>query len=237
MGTNVKRSAQRWPGSVVARVSAEVQKSSLCTEALRRVEAGASQRSVAQALGVMPNTVSAWVRRADELARAQAVHGASDVPLTEEEIAAMRAKIARAAADDGDYRTALDAMRDEAKRQRLEADLQRSETVTLVAELASVPRERRRAELRERAARLGITVPEPSTDGPVGERLCAHTPGQRSPGEREASQTPRVPSQEPTQNHTSSPRHAKISAEPVPQAPATSDSREGGPADAGEDGA
>lgn len=71
----------------------------------------------------------------------------------------MRADIARVAAAEGDTRTALEAMRDEARRQRLEAELVEQHTVSIVAELASVPREERRRELAERAARLGLTLP------------------------------------------------------------------------------
>jgi hypothetical protein len=91
-------------------------------------------------------------------------------PLTEAEIASMRADIARQALAEGDTRTALEAMRDEGRRQRLDAEVIEQRTLSVVADLSAVPREERRAELARRAARLGLTTVLPKTAAlPSGE--------------------------------------------------------------------
>lgn len=165
----------RWPDVVIERVSAEVREKAKCAEALRRVAAGATQAEAARQLSLHPTTVGAWVKRAEELKEVPEQLKSAAKPLTEAEIAAMRAEIARQALSDGDARTALEAMRDEGRRQRLEAELVESRQLSVLADLSSVPRQERRRELAERAARLGLALPPmpdtvPSTGSGGGGR-------------------------------------------------------------------
>ena len=163
---------RRWPDSVIARVSTEATHADKCVQALRLLQRGSSQAAVAREVEVAENTVRRWMRRADELTQAKA--SLNDALLTEDEIARLRARIARESATAGDYKTALEAMRDEGRRQRIEADQIQQTTVSLVADLARLPSAERRRELAERAARLGLTplhgqLPEsPGLPGPEG---------------------------------------------------------------------
>lgn len=147
-----------WSKTVKATVAARARESGKCQEALTLLEQGWSQRKVANSVGVQASTVARWATSATRLQHgtSAAGAGATEAPLTEAEIAAARAAVARRALQDEDWKTALEAMRDEAKRQRLEAEVHEVHAVHLVHELTSTSRADRLRELRDRATRLGL---------------------------------------------------------------------------------